>query len=119
MFSPVGILRKRRRLIWGLQKQEEQVSRRANEQSATGPYRSQSVRTGAALTARLFGASTSVMPKRNADDQSCVRAAIRRRRRTLGLTQTAAAHILGLKRLTYHRIEHGPRRIRLAELGAI
>jgi DNA-binding XRE family transcriptional regulator len=95
------------------------VSRNASEQSAKGPYRSKSVRTGAALTARLFGAQTSLAPRRTVDDQSCIRAAIRRRRRTLGLTQDAAAQILGLKRLTYHRIEHGPRRIRLPELAII
>jgi len=95
------------------------VSRKANEQVATVAYRSKSARTGAALTARLFGAQIGLAPKRNADDQSCIRAAIRRRRRTLGLTQDGAARLLGLKRLTYHRIERGPRRIRLDELAII
>jgi DNA-binding XRE family transcriptional regulator len=53
------------------------------------------------------------------DPQSAIRAALRRRRRTLGLTQEQAAVLLGLPRLTYHRIEAGRRRIRVGELAAI
>lgn len=53
------------------------------------------------------------------DEQSCIRSAIRRRRRTLGLTQADAAELLGLRRVTFTRIELGPRRIRLAELARI
>jgi DNA-binding Xre family transcriptional regulator len=37
----------------------------------------------------------------------------------LGLTQEAAAGILGMPRLTYHRIENGRRHIRFTELAAI
>jgi predicted transcriptional regulator len=37
---------------------------------------------------------------RRADDtQSCIRTALRRRRRTLGLTQEDAANILGMSRM--------------------
>jgi transcriptional regulator with XRE-family HTH domain len=53
------------------------------------------------------------------DPQGAIRAALRRRRRALGLTQDEAAALLGLPRLTYHRIETGRRRIRAAELAAI
>ena len=53
------------------------------------------------------------------DPQSCIRAALRRRRRALGLTQEATAQLLGMPRLTYHRIETGARHIRFAELAAI
>jgi transcriptional regulator with XRE-family HTH domain len=53
------------------------------------------------------------------DPQGAIRAAIRRRRRLLGLTQQQAAALLGLPRLTYHRIETGRRRIRAGELAAI
>jgi len=37
----------------------------------------------------------------------------------LGLTQEAAAAILGMSRLTYHRIETGRRHIHFTELGVI
>jgi DNA-binding Xre family transcriptional regulator len=37
----------------------------------------------------------------------------------LGLTQEAAACVLGMSRLTYHRIETGRRHIHFTELGAI
>jgi transcriptional regulator with XRE-family HTH domain len=37
----------------------------------------------------------------------------------LGMTQQQAAALLGLPRLTYHRIETGRRRIRATELAAI
>jgi DNA-binding Xre family transcriptional regulator len=37
----------------------------------------------------------------------------------LGLTQEAAAGVLGMSRLTYHRIETGRRHIHFTELGAI
>ena len=53
------------------------------------------------------------------DLQICIRSALRRRRRTLGLSQEDAARLLGVRRLTYHRIEAGPRRIRPAELTAL
>lgn len=53
------------------------------------------------------------------DPQSCIRAALRRRRRALGLTQEAAARLLGMSRLTYHRIETGARHIRFADLAQI
>lgn len=59
------------------------------------------------------------MAKHREDWQICIRAALRRRRRTLGLTQEGAARIVGVHRLTYHRIENGPRRIRPAELAAL
>jgi transcriptional regulator with XRE-family HTH domain len=57
--------------------------------------------------------------QRTEDAQACIRSALRRRRRTLGLTQEDAAGMLGLSRMTYHRIEAGTRRIRLSELAAI
>jgi transcriptional regulator with XRE-family HTH domain len=57
--------------------------------------------------------------RRQDDLQACIRSAMRRRRRTLGLTQQAAAGLLGMKRLTYHRIETGKRRIHFVELAAI
>lgn len=53
------------------------------------------------------------------DPQSCIRAALRRRRRALGLTQEAVARLLGMSRLTYHRIETGARHIHFADLAAI
>ena len=57
---------------------------------------------------------------RQADDsQACIRSALRRRRRTLGLTQQDAASVLCMSRMTYHRIETGARRIRFVELAAI
>jgi len=57
---------------------------------------------------------------RRADDaQACIRSALRRQRRTLGLTQADAAGVLGMSRMTYHRIETGVRRIRLSELATI
>ncbi len=54
-----------------------------------------------------------------ADAQACIRSALRRRRRALGLTQEQAAQILGVPRLTYHRIETGARRIHFADLAAL
>ncbi len=53
------------------------------------------------------------------DFQACIRSALRRRRRALGLTQQQAAAVLGMKRLTYHRIETGARRIHFADLSAL
>ena len=53
------------------------------------------------------------------DTQACIRSALRRRRRALGLTQQQAAQLLGMSRLTYHRIETGARHIHFAELAAI
>jgi transcriptional regulator with XRE-family HTH domain len=58
------------------------------------------------------------MGRRN-DVQACIRAALRRRRRSLGLTQADVAQLLGVSRLTYHRIEAGTRRIRFVELSAL
>lgn len=52
------------------------------------------------------------------DAQACIRSALRRRRRALGLTQEQAALLLGMQRLAYHRIETGARRIHFAELAA-
>ena len=53
------------------------------------------------------------------DAQACIRSALRRRRRTLGLTQEDAARVLGMSRMTYHRIETGARHIHFTELAAI
>ena len=53
------------------------------------------------------------------DSQACIRSALRRRRRTLGLTQEDAARVLGMSRMTYHRIETGARRIRFLEVASI
>lgn len=53
------------------------------------------------------------------DAQACIRSALRRRRRTLGLTQEQAARLLGVPRLTYHRIETGARRIHFADFAAL
>jgi DNA-binding XRE family transcriptional regulator len=87
---------------------------------AMSGYRSKSARSTAALCARLFGsASEQSMARHREDWQICIRAGLRRRRRTLGLSQEDAARMLGVHRLTYHRIENGPRRIRPAELVAL
>ncbi|MGH7031737.1 MAG: helix-turn-helix domain-containing protein [Stellaceae bacterium] len=56
---------------------------------------------------------------RSQDFQACIRSQLRRRRRALGLTQEQAADILGIKRLTYHRIETGARRIHFTDLSAL
>ena len=53
------------------------------------------------------------------DSQACIRSALRRRRRTLGLTQDDAVTLLGMSRVSYHRIETGVRRIRFVEIAAI
>ena len=53
------------------------------------------------------------------DPQFCIRAVLRRRRRALGLTQAATAQLLGLSRLSYHRIETGARHIHFADLAGI
>jgi DNA-binding XRE family transcriptional regulator len=83
-------------------------------------YRSKSARSGAALAARLFTSSSFKNPPRRGEDaQACIRSALRRRRRTLGLTQEGAARVLGMSRLTYHRIETGARHIHFAELAKI
>jgi DNA-binding XRE family transcriptional regulator len=83
-------------------------------------YRSKAVRSGVALGARLFGSGPQQQPIGRSDDaQACIRSALRRRRRTLGLTQEAAAQVLGMSRLTYHRIEVGRRHIQFSELAAI
>ena len=83
-------------------------------------YRSKAARSGAAIGARLFAPALSETPKRRSEDaQACIRSALRRRRRTLGLTQAAAASVLGMSRLSYHRIESGARHIHFAELAAI
>jgi DNA-binding XRE family transcriptional regulator len=83
-------------------------------------YRSKSARIGAALGAGLFSSRSEEKPMRRVDDaQACIRSALRRRRRALGLTQEDAGDLLGMSRMTYHRIETGARRIRLSELAAI
>jgi DNA-binding XRE family transcriptional regulator len=83
-------------------------------------YRSKAVRSGAAIGARLFSpAVAETARRRNADAQACIRSALRRRRRALGLTQAEAAQLLGVSRLSYHRIESGARHIRFTELAAI
>ena len=53
------------------------------------------------------------------DNQACIRSALRRQRRALGLTQQQAAQLLAMPRLTYHRIETGARHIHFAALAAI
>jgi len=83
-------------------------------------YRSKVVRSGAAIGARLFSPALQKRPMSDVGDaQACIRSALRRRRRTLGLTQEAAAAILGMSRLTYHRIETGRRHIHFTALAAI
>ena len=63
-------------------------------------YRSKVVRSGAAIGARLFSPALQKRPMSDVGDaQACIRSALRRRRRTLGLTQEAAAAILGMSRL--------------------
>jgi DNA-binding XRE family transcriptional regulator len=80
-------------------------------------YRSRAARRGALLSAALFRGAPRRRP--TDDPQSAIRAALRRRRRALGLTQAEAAQMLGLPRLAYHRIEAGRRRIGFAEMAAI
>ena len=83
-------------------------------------YRSKAARSGSAIGTRLFSWGLQEQPTgRPEDAQACIRSALRRRRRVLGLTQEAAAGVLGMSRLTYHRIETGRRHIHFAELGAI
>jgi DNA-binding XRE family transcriptional regulator len=80
---------------------------------------SKSARSGAALTAHLFSPRSEERPMRASRDvQACIRSALRRRR-ALGLTQQQAAQLLGMSRLTYHRIETGARHIHFADLAAI
>jgi DNA-binding XRE family transcriptional regulator len=82
--------------------------------------RSKAARSGRALGARLFNPQPEAMAMRVGDDpQSCIRSALRRRRRALGLTQEATAKLLGMSRLTYHRIESGARHIHFADLAAM
>jgi DNA-binding XRE family transcriptional regulator len=82
--------------------------------------RSRTARAGAALAARLFGAPAKERKMRHKEDvQACIRSALRRRRRSLGMTQEEAARLLGMQRLTYHRIESGGRRIHFSELAAL
>src|SRR5208337_1358460 len=91
-----------------------------NGSARSSGYRSKSARSGAAVGARLFNPESEERPIRTADDcQVCIRSALRRRRRMLGLTQADAARILGMSRLTYHRIETGPRRIHFSELVGV
>jgi DNA-binding Xre family transcriptional regulator len=83
-------------------------------------YRSKSARSGAALAAHLFSPRSEERPMRaSRDAQACIRSALRRRRRALGLTQQQAAQLLAMSRLTYHRIETGARHIHFADLAAI
>src|SRR5271167_1481753 len=86
----------------------------------TSGYRSKAARSGAAIGARLFSSGPQERPMgRPEDAQACIRSALRRRRRVLGLTQEAAACVLGMSRMTYHRIETGRRHIHFTELAAI
>jgi DNA-binding Xre family transcriptional regulator len=72
------------------------------------------------MGAGLFSSSSKEKAMRLPDDsQACIRFALRRRRRTLGLTQNDAANLLGMSRVSYHRIETGVRRIRFVEIAAI
>ena len=83
-------------------------------------YRSKAARLGAAIGAGLFSSSSEEKVMRLPDDsQACIRSALRQRRRTLGMTQDDTASLLGMSRVTYHRIETGSRRIRFVELAAI
>ena len=83
-------------------------------------YQSKATRSGITLGARLFSPVSPEKPMGDAmDAQACIRSALRRRRRTLGLTQEAAGRVLGMSRLTYHRIETGARHIHFTELAAI
>jgi DNA-binding XRE family transcriptional regulator len=83
-------------------------------------YRSKAARSGAAIGARLFSPAVGETPRRRGEDaQACIRSALRRRRRALGLTQAGAAQLLGMSRLSYHRTESGARQIRFTELAAI
>lgn len=83
-------------------------------------YRSKTARLGAAMGKGLFSSGSEEKPVRGGDDsQACIRSALRRRRRTLGLTQEEAAQLLGKSRMTYHRMETGTRRIRFSELATI
>jgi DNA-binding Xre family transcriptional regulator len=91
-----------------------------SERRGSVGYRSKSARSAAALGARLFSSRQEATPMHHSDDpQSCIRAALRRRRRALGLTQEATAQLLGMSRLTYHRIETGARHIHFADLAQI
>ena len=86
----------------------------------TSGYQSKAARSGAAIGARLFSSGPlERLMGRAGDAQACIRSALRRRRRMLGLTQEAAAAVLGMSRLTYHRIETGRRHIHFTELAAI
>jgi len=86
----------------------------------TSEYRSKALHSGAAIGARLFSTASQERPTgRDGDAQACIRSALRRRRRVLGLTQEAAAAVLGMSRLTYHRIETGRRQIHFTELATI
>ena len=91
-----------------------------SREARSSEYRSKSVRSGEALGARLFRPGSSAQLARNTcDTQASIRSALRRRRRTLGLTQEGAARVLGMPRLTYHRIETGARHIHFTELAKI
>jgi len=83
-------------------------------------YPSKIARLGAAMSIGLFssGLEEKTMPLVE-DSQASIRSSLRRRRRVLGLTQEDAAGLLGMSRMTYHRIETGTRRIRFAELAAM
>ena len=86
----------------------------------TPGYRSKTARSAAAIGARLFSPGPQQATTDNGKDlQACIRSALRRHRRVLGLTQEAAASVLGMSRLTYHRIETGRRHIQFTELATI
>lgn len=83
-------------------------------------YRSKAARSGAAIGVRLFSPNSDARPMGHAGDaQACIRSALRRRRLMLGLTQEAAAGVLGMSRLTYQRIETGRRQLHFTELANI
>jgi DNA-binding XRE family transcriptional regulator len=72
------------------------------------------------MGAGLFSSNSEEKAMRLPDDsQASIRSALRRRRRTLGLTQNDTANLLGMSRVSYHRIETGVRRIRFLEIAAI
>jgi DNA-binding Xre family transcriptional regulator len=82
--------------------------------------RSGTARLGIAKGDGLFTSRPEAKVMRRSDDsQACIRSVLRQRRHALGLTQEEVAGILGMSRMTYHRIETATRRIRFSELAAI
>ena len=56
---------------------------------------------------------------RRKDPQADFRKVLRSKRRALGMTQDDVADLLGMSRLTYHRIERGGRQLHFADLAGI